>query len=42
MHKHTPQNTECFNWQLWMEVLYVWTISGVHQHLWYLSAITKT
>jgi hypothetical protein len=41
MHKHTPQDTECFNWQFWMEVLYVRTISGVHEHL-YLTAITKT
>jgi len=25
-----------------MEVLYVWTISGVHEHLYHLRAITKT
>ena len=42
MHKHTPQNTECFNWQLWMEVLYVRTICGAHDHLWYLREITKS
>jgi hypothetical protein len=41
MHKHTPQNTECFNWHFWREVFYVQTISGVHEHL-YLRAITKT
>jgi hypothetical protein len=42
MHMQIPQNTECFNWQFWMVVLYVQTISGVHEHLWYLRAITKT
>jgi hypothetical protein len=42
MHKHTPQNTECFNWQLPMEVIYVRTVCGVHEHSWYLRAITKT
>jgi hypothetical protein len=42
MNMHTPQNTECFNWQLWMKTLYVRTIAGVHEHLWYITAITKT
>ena len=41
MHKHTPQDTECFNWKLLMEILYVRIIAGVHAHLWYLRAITK-
>jgi len=32
LHKHTQQNTQCFKYHLWMDLLLLWNFAGVHEY----------